>query len=590
MEVKSGYKQTEAGVLPDAWDVKPFAELFAFRNGVNADRKSYGRGVRFINVLEPIMYSHIYGPEITGRVTLPETIITSYAVRWGDVLFNRTSETQEEVGLAATYLGSDRVVFGGFVIRGRPLDQRFDSLYLGYALRAPHIRSQIISMGQGAIRANVGQENLGLVIAPIPPFPEQRAVAKALSDVDALLDGLDHLIAKKRDLKQAAMQQLLTGQTRLPGFHGDWQVKRLLNFLKVYHGKSQHGITAPDGKYPILASGGEIGRTNAYIYDKPSVLIGRKGTIDSPQYVDSPFWTVDTLFFTEVSNEADAKFVFYKFTMIRWRSYNEASGVPSLNAKTIENIEVTVPPLPEQTAIASVLTQMDAELTALEKRQKKTRALKQAMMQELLTGRIRLIPPEMTEAEKPAHNWQINEAVIIGALALQFGTEVWPLPRKRRVKLTYLLHRHAEGMAEGYLKKAAGPYNPKTKYQGPEGIALKNGYVREHNNGKYAGLVAAGKIGQAEKYFTEWYPGGKEWVEQFRYSKTDDLEVLATVDMAMEDLKSSKRAVSLEGVKEVIRAHPEWEAKLSRSAFSDANITEAMSKCNELFISSIPAI
>jgi type I restriction enzyme S subunit len=212
------------------------------------------------------------------------------------------------------------------------------------------------------------------------------------------------------------------------------------------------------------------------------------------------------------------------------------------------------------------------------------------MMQELLTGRIRLVSPSQATMEKPNHNWQINEAVVIGALALQFGTEAWPLPRKRRVKLTYLLHRHSEGKAEGYLKKAAGPYNPNTKYQGPEAIALKNGYVRDHNNGKYAGFVASGKISQAEQYFAEWYPGGKQWLEQFRFKKTDELEVLATVDMAMEDLRSSDRAVNLEGVKGVIRAHPEWEAKLSRSAFSDANIAEAMSKCNELFMSSAPDI
>ena len=100
---------------------------------------------------------------------------------------------------------------------------------------------------------------------------------------------------------------------------------------------------------------------------------------------------MDTLFFTEISNEADTKFVFYKFMMIRWRSYNEASGVPSLNAKTIENVEVTMPPLPEQTSIAGVLGEMDAELVALEQRRDKTRSLKQGMMQELLTGRTRLL-------------------------------------------------------------------------------------------------------------------------------------------------------------------------------------------------------
>ena len=263
-----------------------------------------------------------------------------------------------------------------------------DPLFVACLLRTIDFHSHSGKSGVPGVNRN----DLHSLTVRIPPtVDEQRAIAGALSDVDALLGALDQLIAKKRDLKQAAMQQLLTGQTRLPGFQGKWMVTRLGDVLKVRHGKSQHGITSPDGQYPILASGGEIGRTNSFIYDKPSVLIGRKGTIDSPQYVDSPFWTVDTLFFTEISNEADAKFIFYKFTMIRWRSYNEASGVPSLNAKTIENIEIEIPTLAEQTAIAEVLTDMDAQLAALEQRRAKTRALKQGMMQELLTGRTRLL-------------------------------------------------------------------------------------------------------------------------------------------------------------------------------------------------------
>ena len=161
--------------------------------------------------------------------------------------------------------------------------------------------------------------------------------------------------------------------------------------LKVRHGKNQSDVVASNGKYPILATGGEIGRTNHYLYDKPSVLIGRKGTIDAPQFVETPFWTIDTLFFTEISSDASAKFIFYKFNTINWQSYNEASGVPSLNASTIESIEVKLPKHDEQCAIADVLSDMDAELTALEQRRDKTRVLKQGMMQELLTGRTRLV-------------------------------------------------------------------------------------------------------------------------------------------------------------------------------------------------------
>lgn len=238
---------------------------------------------------------------------------------------------------------------------------------------------------------SVRQEMISNMLIPLPPLPEQRAIAEALGDVDALLGSLEKLIAKKRALKQAAMQELLTGKKRLPGFSGEWEVKRLGDVLKVRHGKSQHEISHKDGKYPILATGGEIGRSNHFLFDKPSVLIGRKGTIDRPQYVNTPFWTIDTLFYTEINVRYVTKFIYYKFLLIPWVQYNEASGVPSLNAATIEAIEINLPDYNEQSAIATVLSDMDTEIEALEKRLEKTRMLKQGMMQELLSGKTRII-------------------------------------------------------------------------------------------------------------------------------------------------------------------------------------------------------
>ena len=382
MEVKPGYKQTEVGVIPEAWEVRNIGQMFRLINGCAfkpEDWKQNGTPIiRIQNLNDPsaeFNYSQAPVPE-RNRVEA------------GDLLFAWSGTLGSSFG-ARVWNGPSGVL-NQHIFKVHMNEQQITLPFsmLVFARVEEDIAKQ--AHGFKASFVHVKKSDLVKVELPLPPLPEQRAIAEALSDVDGLLGGLDRLIAKKRDLKQAAMQQLLTGQTRLPGFHGEWEVKRLGEVLKVRHGKSQHGIAAPDGKYAILASGGEIGRTNAFIYDQPSVLIGRKGTIDAPQYVDTPFWTVDTLFFTEISSEADAKFVFYKFTMIRWRSYNEASGVPSLNAKTIENIEVTMPPHPEQTAIAEVLSEMDGELAVLVQRREKTRALKQAMMQELLTGRTRL--------------------------------------------------------------------------------------------------------------------------------------------------------------------------------------------------------
>lgn len=418
MAVKPGYKQTEVGVIPEEWEVKPFGALFAFRNGVNADKNSYGQGVRFINVLEPITYSHIHGPEIQGQVTLPESVSVPYEVKLGDVLFNRTSETQEEVGLAATYLGVERVVFGGFVIRGRPTDGNFDPVYSGYALRAPCIRSQIIPMGQGAIRANIGQSNLSLVVAAVPPLLEQRAIATALSDMDALLGALERLIVKKRDLKQAAMQQLLTGQIRLPGFHGEWGVRRLGSIADVIDPHPSH--RAPDevtngipfvGIGDLDENGNIVGKRvrlvsplvleeHALRYDLKDELIGlgRVASIGkvvslknfSDGYAISP--TLGVIRGRVVKRgyllyALKSRFVTEQFTKIMSGSTRSSVGM-----EVLRELDIMLPPTEqEQNAIAAMLADMDTELATLEQRLVKTRALKQGMMQELLSGRTRLL-------------------------------------------------------------------------------------------------------------------------------------------------------------------------------------------------------
>ncbi len=424
MEVKAGYKQTEAGVIPEDWGTKPFAKLFDFRNGVNADKSAYGQGVRFINVLEPITYSHIYGPEITGQVTVPEPVAANYAVRRGDVLFNRTSETQEEIGLAATYLGTERVVFGGFVIRGRPTDQSLDPIYSGYALRAHMIRSQIIPMGQGAIRANIGQQDLRRVVAPIPPPLEQRTIATALSDVDALLDRLDRLIAKKRDLKQAAMQHLLTGQTRLPGFSGDWEVKRLGDYVTfLRNGVNSRAELRPEGRVKYLHYGDVHACKDVYLSpaslpclpdakaasldrlrdgdlifaDASEDLAGVSKSVEirgvgSTELV-SGLHTIAARFEKKVLADGFKGFLqFCPPFATHLRRLAAGTKVYATNRAHVASVEMRLPTLPEQTAIAGVLSDMEDELIMLEARRDKTRDLKQAMMQELLTGKTRLVP------------------------------------------------------------------------------------------------------------------------------------------------------------------------------------------------------
>jgi hypothetical protein len=187
-------------------------------------------------------------------------------------------------------------------------------------------------------------------------------------------------------------------------------------------------------------------------------------------------------------------------------------------------------------------------------------------------------------ANNNKHNRPINEAVVLAALSYKFGSVKFPLGRVRRTKLSYLLHRHCEGYAEGFLKKAAGPYNPGIRYGGAEKIALKNGYVVDHISGKFNGFIAGPKIEEAKAYFDRWY-GGEclDWLEQFRFDKTDQLELLTTVDVAIVELVSRGRAASLENVRNVLATNDEWAPKLTREVFSDENLLSAIDRACMIF-------
>lgn len=237
---------------------------------------------------------------------------------------------------------------------------------------------------------SVRMETIAGMKIPLPSRPEQVRIAKAIDDADSLAWSLERLIAKKQAIRRGMIQELLTARTRLPGFADPWRAVSLAEVLTVRHGRNQRAVETVAGRYPILATGGEIGRTDTPLYSKPSVLIGRKGTIDRPQFQDTPFWTVDTLFYTEILSAADPRYLYYLFLTIDWKSMNEASGVPSLSSRRIESVHVMLPPLGEQRAISEVLSDTDVDLEATKARLVKAKALKQGMMQQLLTGQTRL--------------------------------------------------------------------------------------------------------------------------------------------------------------------------------------------------------
>ncbi len=322
-----------------------------------------------------------------------EREIAKYALCSGDVLFNRTN-TIDLVGKTSIYRGEQPAIFAGYLIRVKAKSDLLDSRFLNYTLNtelAKKYSLKVLSIAVG--QANINGQKLRTYPIPLPPTTvEQSAIATALSDVDALLSSLDALIAKKRDIKQAAMQQLLTGETRLPGFEGKWDVKRLKDIAPLQRGFDLPTSELVQGDYPVVYSNGVLNYHAKYQVEGPGVVTGRSGTIGNVTYVEGRYWPHNTALWVTSFKGNDPRFVFYLYSRIGLDRFATGSGVPTLNRNDVHAFSVEISPTKqEQTAIAEVLSDMDAELAALEARRDKTRLLKQGMMQELLTGKTRLV-------------------------------------------------------------------------------------------------------------------------------------------------------------------------------------------------------
>lgn len=416
--VVSGYKQTEVGVIPEEWEVKSLALVLSKGrlggNYANQDAEAELPLMKMGNLARG--YIDLSKVQFITPGVRPELV---HRLVYGDVLFN-TRNTLDLVGKVAIWRDELPVAYYNSNLMRLEFEpaEICSNEYANYALNTEGAVSRLRALATGTTSvAAIYTRDLMKLQVIVPPLPEQRAIATALSDVDGLLGGLERLIAKKRDLKQAAMQQLLTAQTRLPGFHGEWQVKtlgELGQFLKgsgvtkdqtrsgsiacVRYGElyTHHNDVIRDfnswispevaatavqlRKGEILFAGSgetkeEIGKCAAFISDE-AAYAGGDIVILRPREADSVF--LGYFLNTAPINRQKA-------------SRGQGDAVVHISSSALAAIRCRLPSVPEQTAIAEVLSEMDGELAALEERREKTRALKQSMMQALLTGRIRLI-------------------------------------------------------------------------------------------------------------------------------------------------------------------------------------------------------
>ncbi len=417
-EAPVGYKRTKVGVIPKTWNAVLLGDLFVFKNGLNKAKRFFGTGIPIVNYMDVFECPGLRADDLSGRVNLSAEEIKNFEVRLGDVFFTRTSETVEEIGVASVMLDDPcDTVFSGFVLRARPRDGRLSDHYKKYCFASRAVRSQIVSGATYTTRALTNGRSLSAVWIPVPPKPEQRAIAEALSDVDRLLAALEALTARKQAIKQAAMQQLLTGKTRLPGFSGEWETKRLGEIGGFSKGRGIKREDVSDTGLPCIRYGELYTRYKDYILNPvsripPAVALEalpiKKGDLlfagsgetaeeigicaaylgEEPAYAGGDIITLtpsrqNPIYLGHLMNHP---------TVATQKAHmGQGDAVVHISAGNLAQVKIDLPPLMEQTTIANILSDMDAEIAALERRRDKVRAVKQGMMQQLLTGQVRLI-------------------------------------------------------------------------------------------------------------------------------------------------------------------------------------------------------
>ncbi|OHX36081.1 hypothetical protein BJL95_09805 [Methylomonas sp. LWB] len=400
--IKPGYKMTEVGVIPEDWKVSTVGDEFEVKLGKMLDAE------RNTGVPKPylgnraIQWDRIDISELP-IVPMSRADIEKYRLYKGDLLVCEGGE----VGRAAIWEAPiSECYYQKALHRLRPLNG-FNSKVMVAYLRQWSDRGMLKNYVTQTSIAHLPREKFMEIPMPVPPVAEQHAIAAALSDVDALLDGLERLIAKKRDLKQAAMEQLLTGQTRLPGYSGEWEVTRLGEICEIEMGRTPPRLNASmwgngypwlsiaDLKDKVVSNSKEqitqLAAESMSIIPKGTLLMSFKLSIGRLCFAGCDLFTNEAICsFNKL--QANADFLYYVLGRTDFSLYGkQAVKGYTLNKESLKLVELALPNEEEQTAIATILSDMDAELAVLEARRDKTRALKQGMMQELLTGRTRLL-------------------------------------------------------------------------------------------------------------------------------------------------------------------------------------------------------
>lgn len=399
----SKYKNTEIGPIPEDWEVKSLGEIGYFKNGINKGSSDFGFGYPFVNLMDVFGRNCISGNENFGLINANDAERKIYDLKEGDVLFIRSSVKPTGVGLTCVIITNlPNVVYSGFLLRFRD-SSYLDSEFKKHCFYESKFRNRLISQSTVSANTNVNQDSLKKIKIPLPPsLTEQKAIATALSDTDALISSLEQLISKKRAIKQGAMQELLKPKDGdALSLSKGWEVKKLGDVAEIIMGqspKSQYYNVESIG-LPLVQGNADIKERKTIVrnYTSEITRVGKVG--DIIMSVRAPVGEVAKATFDcclgrgVCSIRFKNEFIYYYLLYFenQWAKFSTGSTFDSVNSTQVKELNIPLPSEIEQTQIATILSDMDTEIENLERKLDKYKQIKQGMMQQLLTGKIRLV-------------------------------------------------------------------------------------------------------------------------------------------------------------------------------------------------------
>ena len=335
------------------WEEHTLSEYLEFKNGLNPDAKRIGSGLPFISVMDILSEGVINYDNIRGKVNATEKEIECFGVKDGDLLFQRSSETLEDVGRANVYMDNRTAIYGGFVIRGRKIGN-YDPLFFKYLLATPLARKRTCRMGAGAQHFNIGQEGLSKISLYFPSIEEQRKIAGFLSLIDERIATQNKIIEKLQSLIKGLAVALTTKEKANIA---------ISQCLECHSSTLQESEVLSSGLCKVFGANGLVGYKDVPQMNGDAILVIKDGSgVGTVSYAQGKFSVIGTLNYLTVIGNNDLRYLYFALSVFNFQPYKTGMAIPHIYFKDYGKAKIYCPSLAEQKRVANVLDKLESKL------------------------------------------------------------------------------------------------------------------------------------------------------------------------------------------------------------------------------------